>query len=139
MLYIVAPAVLMLVAGAMVGGFASPFARAGSAAKIGWWAAGAVAVTAVAAVVAAIALPDVPVLNGPIGATCPDTNSTSYDVLTGFVAASVAAGVAVVAAATVEGLKRAATGATFGRVALGILVPYVALGAMLVPALCDYS
>jgi hypothetical protein len=39
----------------------------------------------------------------------------------------------------VEGMKQAATGGTFARLAVAILVPYVALAAWVFPALCDYS
>jgi hypothetical protein len=138
-LYILGPGLVIAVAGVIAGGLASPFGNAASAARVGWWAAWGVAVTAGAAVVAAIALPDEPVLNGPIGATCPDTSSTLYDVLGGLAAASAVAGAAVIAAATVEVVKRAASEHTYGRVAVGVLVPYVALAALVIPFLCDYS
>ena len=91
------------------------------------------------AVLVAFVLPDKPVLNGPIGATCPDSESTLFDVLVGLAIASLVAGAGVVAAATIEGLKRAATGATFGRLAFAVAAPYVALGALFFPLLCDYS
>jgi hypothetical protein len=138
MLYLY-PALSIFFAGAIVGGLASPFARPGSAAAFGRWAAWSVALTVGGAVLAAFALPDKPVLNGPVGATCPDWQSTLFDVLVGLAVASLAAGAAVVAAATVEGVKRAATGATFGRLAFAVTAPYVALAALFVPLLCDYS
>jgi hypothetical protein len=138
MLYIY-PALVIFFAGAILGGLASPFARAGSAAAFGRWAAWGVALTAGGAVVAAIALPGKPVLNGPIGATCPDTGAPLFGLLAGLAVTSVVAGVAVVASATVEGAKRAATEGTFGRLVFAIVAPYVALGALFVPLLCDYS
>jgi hypothetical protein len=48
-------------------------------------------------------------------------------------------GIATVASGVVEGWRRAAGGATFVRLGVAIVVPYVALGAWLVPRLCDYS
>jgi hypothetical protein len=138
MLYL-SPALAIVFAGGIVGGLASPFARPRRAAAFGRWAAWGVALAVGGAVLAAFALPDQPVMNGPIGATCPDTESTLFDVLVGLAVASLVAGAAVVAAATIEGFKRAATGATFGRLAFAVAAPYVALAALFFPLLCDYS
>jgi hypothetical protein len=139
MLYVLGPGVLIAVGGGILGSIASLFASPGNAATLSRWAVVTVALTAGAAVLMSNALPDEPVLNGPIGATCPDTGSALFDVLVAFAVASVVAGVAAVASATVEGVKGAATGETFGRVAFAILAPYAALGALLFPLLCDYS
>ena len=138
MLYLY-PALAMVFAGAVVGGFAAFFARPGRAAAFGRRAAWGVALTVGGAVLAAFALPDKPVSNGPTGATCPDSESLLFDVLAGLAVSSLVAGAAVIAAATVEGVKRAATGATFGRLAFAVAAPYVALGALFFPLLCDYS
>jgi|ERR671931_1213625 hypothetical protein len=139
MLYVLGPGVLIAVGGGILGSVTSLFVSPGNAAGLGRWAVVAVALSAGAAVTASIALPDEPVLNGPIGATCPDTGSALFDVLVAFAVASVVAGVTAVASATVEGAKGAATGGTFGRLAFAILAPYVALAALVFPLLCDYS
>ena len=122
-----------------MGGLASPFARPRPAAAFGRRVAWVVALTVGGAVLAAWALPERPALNAPIGATCEDTDSALFDVLVGLAVASFVAGAAVVAAATIEGVKRAATGATFGRLAFAVAAPYVALGALLFSWICDYS
>jgi hypothetical protein len=138
MLYLI-PALAVVVAGGIVGGLVSPFARSRPAAAFGRRAAWGVALTVVGAVLAAWALPERPAPNAPIGATCEDTDSALFVVLVGLAVASFVAGAAVVAAATIEGVKRAATGATFGRLAFAVAAPHVALGALLFSWICDYS
>ena len=138
MIYTVGPAVIIAIAGAFFGSVASSFASARAAAAFGRRAVRGVVLSAGGAVVTAIALPGRPV-NGPIGATCPDLGSIPGHLLAGLVVAAVVLGVAVVASAMVEGMKQAATGGTFARLAVAILVPYVALAAWVFPELCDYS
>jgi hypothetical protein len=134
-----APAVAIVVVGLVGGAVAAPFASAGAAAAVGRRAAWLVALAAAGAVVASFVLPRTPVMNGPIGATCPDMGSGVAFVLGALAILSMAAAAAVVATATVEGASRVATAGTFGRFALAVIVPYAAVGAWLVPALCDYS
>jgi len=110
-----------------------------AAARFGGWVVWGVVLSTVGAVLTAFELPRALVMNGPIGATCPDMSSTPADVLTAFAVAAVATGIATVASVVVEGWRRAADGATFVRLGVAIVVPYVALGAWLVPRLCDYS
>jgi hypothetical protein len=138
MLYLY-PGLTVFFGGAIVGWFASFFVRPGWAAAFGRRGAWGVALTVGGAVLFAFALPDKRVSNGPIGATCPDTESMLFDVLVGLAVASLVAGAAVVAASIVESVKRAATGATVGRVAFAVAAPYVALAALFFPLLCDYS
>src|SRR5205085_5822064 len=138
MLLIFGPGLLIAVAGAMLGSLVAPLASARGAARFGSWILWGVALSTSAAVFVAFSLPRHSV-SGPIGATCPDTTSSSADVLTALTVASVATGIAAVASAVVEGWRRAATGATFARLAFAIVAPYLALGAWLLPMLCDYS
>jgi hypothetical protein len=137
MVYVIGPAVVISIAGAFFGSVASSLASAHAAAVFGRWTVWGVVVSAAGAVVTSIALPAKPM--NIQGAGCPDMGSTPGHVLAGLVIAAVVMGVAVVASATVEGIKQAATGGTFARLAVAILVPYVALAAWAYPALCDYS
>src|SRR5437763_13638417 len=138
MLYIVGPALVIAVVGWVLGICISPVASARFAALFGRRIVWAVPLVTGAAVVAAFSLPRKSV-NGPIGATCPDLGSPLGHVLAGLAVAACVAAVAVVAGVTIEAVKRAAQGETFIRLAVAIVVPYIALGAWVVPALCDYS
>jgi len=133
------PGLLIATAGIVLGSLVAPLASGRGAARFGGWVVWGVVLSTGGAVITAFELPRALVMNGPIGATCPDMSSTPADVLTGFAVAAVATGVVTVASVVVEGWRRAADGATFVRLGVAILVPYVALGAWLVPRLCDYS
>jgi hypothetical protein len=136
---VLGPVLLIATAGAVLGSVVAPLASGRSAALFGNWVVWGVVASTVATVITAFELPRALVMNGPIGATCPDMTSTAADVLTAFAVAAVATGIATVASGVVEGWRRTATGETFIRLGVAIVVPYVALGAWLVPRLCDYS
>jgi hypothetical protein len=139
MLLIVGPGLLIAIAGGMLGIVVAPFMSGRGAALFGSWVVWGVVLSTAAAVLTAFQLPRTVVMNGPIGATCPDMASTPADVLTAFAVASVATAVITVASVVAEGWSHAATGATFVRFGCAVVVPYVALGAWLAPRLCDYS
>jgi hypothetical protein len=52
---------------------------------------------------------------------------------------SAVAAAGVVAAAVVELARRRQTAGTLGRFVVAAVVPYVAIGAWVIPAFCDYS
>ena len=137
-LYLVlGPALLIVVGGAIVGGIAAPFTRAGFATRLCRWATWAVAATTGATVCVAVALPTG--RSSGYGPTCPDTTGTLASMFVGCALASVAAGVVVFAAATVEAVKGSATGGTYGRLLCAVLVPYVAVFAVIAATFCDYT
>ena len=133
-----APLFAICVAGIVAGAIASTFADGRGAADFGRRMAVLVAVSAAAAVVISIFLPRRGV-DGPVGATCPDLSSSLGHVLAVVAATSAVAAAGVVAAAVVELARRRQTAGTLGRFVVAAVVPYVAIGAWVFPAFCDYS
>jgi hypothetical protein len=124
--------------GFVAGAVAATVAPGAGAADFGRRMTVLVALAAAAAVVVSILLPRRDV-NGPVGATCPDLGSAPGHLLLIIAVTSVVAAAGVVAAATVERARGVQTAGTLGRFVVAAVVPYVALAALVFPALCDYS
>ena len=84
-------------------------------------------------------LPDTPVSNGPVGATCPDTDSGLGDVQSGLAIAAMATATITIAAAIASAVRGNKQGPALLLAASGSLLPYIAIFAWAVPRLCDYS
>jgi hypothetical protein len=132
------PLVLICVLGFVGGAIASIFASGAGAAAFGRRMSVLVVLAAGTAVAASFDLPRRDV-NGPVGATCPNLSSGLGHLIAVLAVTSAVAAACVVAAATVERYRHVQTGGTFGRLVLAAVVPYVAFGAWVVPAFCDYS
>jgi hypothetical protein len=136
--YLLAPLFAICVVGVVAGAIVSTVADGRGAADFGRRMAVLVAVSAAAAVVISIFLPRRDV-NGPVGATCPDLSSSAGHILAVVAVTSAVAAAGVVAAAVVELARRRQTAGTLGRFVVAAVVPYVAIGAWVIPAFCDYS
>jgi hypothetical protein len=136
--FFLAPLFAICVAGILAGAIASSVSDGRGAADFGRRMAVLVAVSAAAAVVISIFLPRRDV-NGPVGATCPDLSSSVGHLLAVVAVTSAVAAAGVVAAAVVELARRRQTAGTLGRFVIAAVLPYVAIGAWVIPAFCDYS
>ena len=84
-------------------------------------------------------LPQEPVLNGPVGATCPDTSSFLGDVQMAFAITAIATAAIAIAGAlssAVRGHRRIAAAVS---VSVAAFLPYLAIIGWVIPHLCDYS
>jgi hypothetical protein len=84
-------------------------------------------------------LPEEPVSNGPIGATCPVTGAALGDVQTGLAILALASGTIAVAGTISAAARRYNREGSMLIVLFSCLTPYAAIIGWLAPRLCDYS